>query len=251
FIGSSMIYNLEAESIDVTSVTLKWLLNSSASGNYTYRIEFVNGTNGTPVQILGLNDTKAKITDLIPGTKYIFTVFAVADDTEAEEERASIDVYTRPSQVVTFEAESIGVTSVTLKWVVTDSASDSYMYRIEFVNDTFVENRTFSDIRGEITELIPGTMYNFTVFAIAADNETEGEGKSTQLYTRPSRVATLEAESIGETSVTLKWVMNDNASNTYTYRIEVVNGTNGTPVKNLTSTKTEAKITDLIPGTEY
>ncbi|NXI22469.1 PTPRJ phosphatase, partial [Sterrhoptilus dennistouni] len=251
FTGPNQVLDLEAESIDVTSVTLKWVMNDNASNTYTYRIEVVNGTNGTPVKNLTSTKTEAKITDLIPGTEYNFTVFAVAADNETEGEGKSTQLFTRPSQVVTFEAESIGVTSVTLKWVVTDSASDSYMYRIEFVNDTFVENQTFSDIRGEITELIPGTMYNFTVFAIAADNETEGEGKSTQLYTRPSRVATLEAESIGETSVTLKWVMNDNASNTYTYRIEVVNDTNGTLVKNLTSTETEAKITDLIPGTEY
>ncbi|NXR83556.1 PTPRJ phosphatase, partial [Pycnonotus jocosus] len=253
FTGPSRVLDLQAESIGVTSVTLKWVVNDSASDTYTYRIEVVNGTNGTLVKNRTLSDTKAEIKELIPGTMYIFTVFAVAAD-NGTGEGVSIDLYTRPSRVLDLQAESIGVTSVTLKWVVNDSASDTYTYRIEVVNGTngtLVKNLTLSDTKAEITELIPGTMYIFTVFAVAADNETEGEGASIDLYTRPSRVLDLQAESIGVTSVTLKWVVNDSASDTYTYRIEVVNGTNGTLVKNLTLSDTKAEIKELIPGTMY
>ncbi|NXM96724.1 PTPRJ phosphatase, partial [Sylvia borin] len=245
FTGPSRVMDLEAESIGVTSVTLKWVANDSTSGNYTYRIEFENDTS---VQNQRVSDTRAEITDLIPGTNYSFTVFAVAADNKTEGEGESTDVYTRPSRVMDLEAVSIGVTSVTLKWVVNDSASDTYTYRIEFDNGTSVQNQTVSDTRAEITELIPGTKYNFTVFAVAADNKTEGEGASIDIYTRPSQVLDLEAESIGVTSVTLKWVMNDSASDTYTYRIEVVSDMF---VKNLTSIETRAEITDLIPGRMY
>ncbi|XP_058716080.1 receptor-type tyrosine-protein phosphatase eta isoform X2 [Poecile atricapillus] len=243
--GSSPIYGLTAESIGVTSVILKWVVNDSASNSYTYRIEVVNDTF---VKNLTSSDTKAEITELIPGTLYNFTVFAVAEDNETE--GVSISLYTRSSPIVDLKAESIGVTSVVLKWVVDDSASNSYTYRIEVVNDTFVKNLTSSDTKAEITELIPGTLYNFTVFAVAADNETEGEGRSMGLYTRPSRVHDLKAET-GVTSVILKWMVNDSASNSYTYRVEVVNGTNDTPVKNLTSSETKAEIAELIPGTLY
>ncbi|XP_058716089.1 receptor-type tyrosine-protein phosphatase eta isoform X3 [Poecile atricapillus] len=241
--GSSPIYGLTAESIGVTSVILKWVVNDSASNSYTYRIEVVNDTF---VKNLTSSDTKAEITELIPGTLYNFTVFAVAEDNETE--GVSISLYTRSSPIVDLKAESIGVTSVVLKWVVDDSASNSYTYRIEVVNDTFVKNLTSSDTKAEITELIPGTLYNFTVFAVAADNETEGEGRSMGLYTRPSPIVDLKAESIGVTSVILKWVVDDSASNSYTYRIEVVNDTF---VKNLTSSDTKAEITELIPGTLY
>ncbi|CAN8214728.1 unnamed protein product [Coccothraustes coccothraustes] len=250
----SQVHDLKAESIGVNSVTLKWVVNDSASNTYTYRIEVVNGTNGTPVNNVTSSETRAEITELIPGTLYNFTVFAVAADNETEGEGNPIHVYTRPSPVVDLKAESIGVTSVTLKWVVNDSTSDTYTYRIEVVNGTNgtpVKNVTSKETRAEITGLIPGTLYNFTVFAVAADNETEGEGVPIHLYTRPSPVLDLKAESIGVTSVTLKWVVNDSASDTYTYRIEVVNGTNDTPVKNVTSNETRAEITELIPGTPY
>ncbi|NWT99700.1 PTPRJ phosphatase, partial [Urocynchramus pylzowi] len=240
----SQVLDLEAESIGVTSVTLKWVVNDSASNTYTYRIEVVNGTF---VKNVTSSETKAEITGLIPGTLYNFTVFAVAADHETEGEGVPRDLYTRPSPVLDLEAESIGVTSVTLKWVVNDSASNTYTYRIEVVNGTFVKNVTSSETKAEITGLIPGTLFNFTVFAVAADHET-GEEVSIDVYTKPSQVLDLEAESIGVTSVTLKWVVNDSASNTYTYRIEVVNGTF---VKNVTSSETKAEITELIPGTLY
>ncbi|XP_053836740.1 receptor-type tyrosine-protein phosphatase eta, partial [Vidua macroura] len=247
----SPVLDLEAESIGVTSVTLKWVVNDSASDSYTYRIEVVNGTNGTFVRSVTSSETKAEITGLIPGTLYSFTVFAVAADHETEGERSPMHLYTRPSPVLDLKAESIGVTSITLKWVVNDSASDSYTYRIEVVNDIPVKNVTSNENKAEITELIPGTLYNFTVFAVAVHDETEGEGVSIDLYTRPSPVLDLEAESIGVTSVTLKWVVNDSASDSYTYRIEAVNGTNGTFVRSVTSSETKAEITGLIPGTLY
>ncbi|NXR52816.1 PTPRJ phosphatase, partial [Hippolais icterina] len=245
YMRPSRVLDLNAESIGVTSVILKWVVNDGASDTYTYRIEVVNDTF---VQNLTFSDTRAEITELMPGTLYNFTVSAVAADNETEGEGRSIDLYTRPSQVLDLKAESVGVTSVTLKWVVNDSASDTHTYRIEVVNDTFVQNLTFSDTKAEITELMPGTLYNFTVSAVAADNETEGEGRSIDLYTRPSQVLDLKAESVGVTSVTLKWVANDSASDTYTYRIEVVNDTF---VQNLTFRDTKAEITELMPGTLY
>ncbi|NXA68714.1 PTPRJ phosphatase, partial [Mohoua ochrocephala] len=240
----SPVVDLKAENVGVTSVNLTWA-NDNASASYTYRIEVVNGTF---VKNLTFSDTKAEITELIPGTMYKFTVFAVAADNKTEGEGSSIFLYTKPSPVVGLEAENVGATSVNLTWVVNDNAAASYTYRIEVVNGTFVKNLTFSDTKAEITELIPGTMYDFTVFAVAADNKTEGEGVSKDLYTKPSPVVDLKAENVGASSVNLTWVANDNAAASYTYRIEVVNGTF---VKNLTFSDTKAEITELIPGTMY
>ncbi|NXO44805.1 PTPRJ phosphatase, partial [Locustella ochotensis] len=77
---------------------------------------------------------------------------------------------------------------------------------IEFVNDTFVKNLTLSDIKAEITELIPGTLYNFTVFAVAADNETKGAGVSTVLYTIPVSVNSFQCEPVAKQPfLILKW----------------------------------------------
>uniref|UniRef100_A0A8C5X5E3 Receptor-type tyrosine-protein phosphatase eta n=1 Tax=Malurus cyaneus samueli TaxID=2593467 RepID=A0A8C5X5E3_9PASS len=246
FTEPSPVLDLKAEYVGETSVNLTWSVGNATSGLYTYRIQFENGTSG---KNLTSNDTKAQITGLIPGTKYNFTVFAVAADNTTGEGVLTGFVlpFTEPSPVLDLKAEYVGVTSVILTWVMNDSASDSYTYRIQIVNGTSGKDLTSNDTKAEITELIPGTMYNFTVFAVAADNETEGEGGFIFLYTS-NPVLDLKAEYVGVTSVILTWVMNDSASDSYTYRIQFENGTSG---KDLTSNDTKAEITELIPGTMY
>ncbi|XP_061319032.1 receptor-type tyrosine-protein phosphatase eta isoform X4 [Pezoporus flaviventris] len=241
----SRALDLKEGYVGVISVNLSWTANDTASNSYMYRIEVVSGTS---VMNLTSNVTEAAITELIPGTMYNFTVFAVAADGQTEGEGVSLSLYTKPSPVLDFKAEYVGVTSVNLSWAVNNTASNSYTYRIEVVTDASIMNLTSSVTEAEIAELIPGTMYNFTVFAVAADGQTEGEGVSISLYTKPSPVFDLKAEYVGVTSVNLSWAVNDTASNSYTYRIEVVIDTS---IMNLTSNVTEAAITELIPGTMY
>ncbi|KAM6115162.1 receptor-type tyrosine-protein phosphatase eta [Pterocles gutturalis] len=241
----SPVHDLKAVYVGVASVNLTWAVNDTASDAYTYRIDVVNGSS---VNNLTSSVTKAEVTELIPGTMYNFTVFAVAADGQTEGEGASISLYTEPSPVLDLKAEYVGVTSVNLTWAVNNAASNSYTYRIDVVNGSSVSNLTSSVPEVEVTELIPGTMYNFTVFAVAADGQTEGEGVSITLYTKPSPVHDLKAEYVGVTSVNLTWAVNDIASRSYIYRIEVVNGLS---VSNLTSSDTEVEVTELIPGTMY
>ncbi|NXT77864.1 PTPRJ phosphatase, partial [Zapornia atra] len=241
----SPVLHLKAEYVGETSVDVMWVMNDTASRSYTYRIEVENGAS---VKNLTSNLTEVEITELIPGTMYNFTVFAVVAGGLSEGEGVSIMLDTRPSPVLHLQAEYVGVTSINLTWVMNDTASRSYTYRIEVENGASVKNLTSNLTEVEITELIPGTMYNFTVFAVVADGQTEGEGVSISQYTRPSPVLHLQAEYVGVTSINLTWVVNDTASRSYTYRIEVENGAS---VKNLTSNLTEVEITELIPGTMY
>ncbi|KAM7108363.1 receptor-type tyrosine-protein phosphatase eta isoform 3-T3 [Ciconia maguari] len=239
------VLDLKAEYVGVTYVSLTWAVNNNASNSYTYRIEVLSSAS---VRNLTSNVTKATITELIPGTLYNFTVFAVVNDNETEEEELSISLYTKPSPVLDLKAEYVGVTSVNLTWAVNNTISSSYTYRIEVVNDTYIRNLTSNVTEVEITELIPGTMYNFTVFAVAAGGQTEGEGVSISLYTKPSPIHDLNAEYVGAEKVNLMWAVSDTASSSYTYRIEVINDTF---IRNLTSNVTKVEITELIPGTMY
>ncbi|KFP89958.1 Receptor-type tyrosine-protein phosphatase eta, partial [Apaloderma vittatum] len=215
----SPVLDLKAEYIGETSVNLTWEVDNTASSPYTYRIEVVNGSSHRNLT----SGVKAvEITELIPGTMYNVTVFAVAADGQTEGGGVPISLYTKPSPVLDLKAEYVGETSVNLTWVVSDTAS--YTYRIEVVNGSSHRNLTSGVNAVEITELIPGTMYNVTVFAVAADGQTEGEGVPISLYTKPSPVLDLKAEYVGETSVNLTWEVDNTASSSYTYRIEVVNG---------------------------
>ncbi|NWR71897.1 PTPRJ phosphatase, partial [Centropus unirufus] len=245
FTEPSPVLDLKVEYVGLTSVNLTWVVNDTASSSYTYRIEVVSGTFARNVTS---NFTEVEITGLLPGTLYSFTVFAVAADGETEGDGRPIKLFTEPSPVLDLKVEYVGVTSVNLTWVVNDAASSSYTYRIEVVNGTFARNVTSNFTEVEIPALLPGTLYSFTVFAVAADGETEGEGRSVELYTEPSPVLDLEVEYVGLTSVNVTWVVNDTASDSYTYRVEVVNGTFA---RNVMSSVTKVEITGLLPGTLY
>ncbi|XP_056209574.1 receptor-type tyrosine-protein phosphatase eta isoform X3 [Falco biarmicus] len=241
----SPVQDLKAEYVGAEKVSLTWAVNTTASSSYTYRIEVVSGTS---VRNLTSTVTTTKITELFPGTMYSFTVFAVAADGQTEGEAMSISLYTKPSPVQDLKAEYVGAEKVSLTWAVNTTASSSYTYRIEVVSGTSVRNLSSNVTEVEITELFPGTMYSFTVFAVAADGQTEGEAMSISLYTKPSPVQDLKAEYVGAEKVSLTWAVNTTASSSYTYRIEVVSGTFD---RNLTSTVTTTKITELFPGTMY
>nr|XP_009672778.1 PREDICTED: receptor-type tyrosine-protein phosphatase eta [Struthio camelus australis] len=244
----SPILDLKAEYVGLSYVNLTWTVNDAASNSYTYRIEIKS--DGTADRNLTSSVTKAEIADLQPGTLYTFTVFAKPANNMSEELGLSASLYTRPSPVLDLTAPYIGTEIVNLAWTVNDAALNSYTYRIEIKSDgTSPRNLTSNVTRAEIADLQPGTLYTFTVFAVAADAQTEGEGVPISLYTRPSPILDLKAEYVGLSYVNLTWTVNDAASNSYTYRIEIKS--DGTSPRNLTSNVTRAEIADLQPGTLY
>ncbi|XP_021257118.1 receptor-type tyrosine-protein phosphatase eta isoform X3 [Numida meleagris] len=241
----SPVLDLRAEYVGVTSVNLTWMVNDTALTTYTYRIEVKNATF---ISNEMSNITEIEITGLTPGTFYNFKVFATPVNSTTEEEGLSLNLYTKPSPVFDLKAVYVGVTSVNLTWTVNDTASASYTYRVEVTSDSFADNLTLNVMMAEITGLIPGTLYSFKVFAVVADNQTEGEGAFTSLYTKPSPVFDLKAEYVGMTSVNLTWMVNDTASASYTYRIQVANETF---VNEMRSNVIGIVVTGLIPGTSY
>ncbi|KAL2303534.1 hypothetical protein Nmel_008805 [Mimus melanotis] len=223
--GSSLIYNVTAESIGVTSVKLKWEVNDNASDlNTTYRINVVNRTDDTPVINLTTNKTEAEITNLIPGTLYRFTVFAVVGDINGTEEGEGVSIEQYTSDINgTEEGEGVSIEQYTSKsqffaslflvlcFVVQDRALPTYPRLINVVNrtdDTPVINLTSSEAEAEITNLIPGTLYRFTVFAVVGDvNGTEeGEGMSIEQSTVPLSVNSFQCEPVAKQPfLILKW----------------------------------------------
>ncbi|NXA51643.1 PTPRJ phosphatase, partial [Nothocercus julius] len=247
FTEPSPVLDLKAENVGPTYVNLTWTMNDSASESYTYRIEIES--NGAAIRNETSTVTKIDIADLEPGTLYRFTVSAKPGNSTSEEDGLSISLFTKFSPVLHLKAGYVGLETVNLTWTVNDTASKSYTYRIAIEsNGTSIRNETSKVPEAEIADLEPGTLYSFTVFAVAADAQTEGEGVSIELYTKPSPVRDLTAQYIGPRQVNLRWTAND-SSVSYTYRIEIES--NGTTIRNETSNVPEAEILDLEPGTLY
>ncbi|NXE52400.1 PTPRJ phosphatase, partial [Casuarius casuarius] len=233
----SPVLGLQVEDVGQTSVNLMWTVNDTASNSYTYRIEIKS--DGTSIRNQTSDVTKAGIADLHPGMLYSFTVFAVAADAQTEGEGVSISLYTSKSQP----------SHPCLWWTVCCCTAQGCTHLPIKSDGTADRNLTSNVTKAEIGDLHPGTLYNFTVFAVAADAQTEGAGVPLSLYTRKEAPCLSCAKDVGQTYVNLTWTVNDTASNSYTYRIEIKS--DGTADRNLTSDVTKAEIGDLHPGTLY
>ncbi|XP_027557612.1 receptor-type tyrosine-protein phosphatase eta [Neopelma chrysocephalum] len=109
---------------------------------------------------------------------------------------------TLSSPVYDLKAKYVGMTSVILTWLVNGTASNSC--RIEYGKDTSTKSLMTNETEIEITDLIPGTMYNFIVFA--AVDGTETEGVPLRVYTKPASVNSFWCEPVAKQPfLMLKW----------------------------------------------
>ncbi|KYO22132.1 receptor-type tyrosine-protein phosphatase eta isoform A [Alligator mississippiensis] len=247
----SPVFAVQAIHISTDQVNLTWKNNDAAAAKYTYEIQFFKDGNLTvwpeKPQIMG-----AVITGLEPGTLYNFTIYPLAPDNTTRGDGNSTSVYTKPSPVFAVQAINISTDQVSLTWKNNDAAAAKYTYEIQFFKDG---NLTFWPEKPQITGAVitglePGTLYNFTIYPLAPDNTTRGDGNSTSVYTEPSPVFDIQAIDISTDYVNLTWKNDDSAADNYIYVIEIFKHGTLFP-SNKTFPKREAVITGLEPGTSY
>ncbi|XP_019375245.1 PREDICTED: receptor-type tyrosine-protein phosphatase eta isoform X2 [Gavialis gangeticus] len=247
----SPVFAIQAIVISTDQVNLTWENNDSAAGNYTYEIEiFKDGSSFLWPERPQI--TEAVITGLEPGTLYNFTIYPLAPDNTTKGDGNSVTVYTKPSPVSAIQAMNIRTDQVNLTWKNNDSAADNYTYEIEIFGDG---NSILWPERPQITEAVitglePGTLYNFTIYPLAPDNTTKGDGNSVTVYTKPSPVSAIQAMNIRTDQVNLTWKNNDSAADNYTYEIEIFGDGNSILWPERPQI-TGAVIIGLEPGTLY
>uniref|UniRef100_A0A8C4WLZ2 Receptor-type tyrosine-protein phosphatase eta n=1 Tax=Gopherus evgoodei TaxID=1825980 RepID=A0A8C4WLZ2_9SAUR len=274
------VFNIEVSNVSTHEVSLTWENKDAAASEYSYRILIANETSST--RNMMSSTTKAVITGLNPGTFYQFTIFPCAADNKTEGDPNSTLIYTsksfkpgvfctfeifplaadnkteghpnrtKPSPVSDIQATNISTEQVTLTWENNDTAAPNYTYVIYTDGNGIspTRNQTSQNKNAVIVGLRPGTLYNFTIVPLAADNMTKGDPKVIHIYTKPSAVSNLKVINVGTTEVTLTWQNNDAEASKYTYRI--LYGDYGTSVRqNITSQTMNATLTGLQPGTSY
>nr|XP_032621408.1 receptor-type tyrosine-protein phosphatase eta isoform X2 [Chelonoidis abingdonii] len=244
------VFNIEVSNVSTHEVSLTWENKDAAASEYSDRILIANEPSSTRNMIS--NTRKALITDLNPGTFYQFTIFPRAADKKTEGDPNSTLIYTKPSPVSDIQATYISTEQVTLTWENNDTAAPNYTYMIYTDGNGIspTRNQTSQNKNAVILGLRPGTLYDFTIVPLAADNMAEGDPKVIHIYTKPSAVSNLKVINVGTTEVTLTWQNSDAEASNYTYKI--LYGDYGTSVQqNITSQTTNATITGLQPGTSY
>ncbi|XP_015678171.2 receptor-type tyrosine-protein phosphatase eta [Protobothrops mucrosquamatus] len=194
----SPVYDIKAENINTTSLDLSWKTNDTNASNYIYLI-YIDGHSFTFFS----NTTHVSIPKLEPGRFYKFVISAQISGSKTEGDPNEIKVYTKPSSVFDIRVEDVSTTVVNVSWKSPDAAASTYSYRILIGG----KSDKISPITStEISELNPGTVYQFSIYSIAADNKTEGIPKSIIHCTNPASVDRLDCNPVEKKAeLSLNW----------------------------------------------
>ncbi|XP_070620658.1 receptor-type tyrosine-protein phosphatase eta [Erythrolamprus reginae] len=246
FTKPSPVHSIHAENITNTTLILSWKNDDKNASSYTYQIVVVG-----PGELNNISSNKSSetITNLQPGTRYVFQIYAVLNGGETKGNPNETVVYTKPSPVYDINAENITSTSLDLKWKNNDTNASNYTYRIHIDGPGHSDNKTSNVTYVSIPYLKPGILYRFEIYAqLDDDDKTEGDPSEISVYTRPSAVHDIEFENVTTTTLDIKWKNNDTNASNYTYQI-YINGTSYFESK--TSNTPYLKVDGLEAGALY
>ena len=224
---------VSANTLTQTAVKLTWAVTSGATSYYVYKNGSLYGS--------AITTNTASITGLTASTLYTFTVLA-SNSGGSSAQSAGLPVTTLPNAPaaptsLAVSANTLTQTTVTLTWATTTGATSYNVYENGSKYSSLVQNTSV-----QITGLIAGTTYSFTVSAVNAG----GEGTQSAAYSVTTLIGVptgLTVSSVTQTSATLSWAAATGATSYNVYK-------NGIKFSSLV-TNTSAPITGLTVGTTY
>ncbi|XP_046715731.1 receptor-type tyrosine-protein phosphatase eta-like [Silurus meridionalis] len=214
FTNPDIVSNLSVSNKTTSSVSLNW---NEPNG---YRSYFtVQWNNGSVNNIINSLITSYTVTGLTAGVNYTYTVSAVAADTQTTGSPTQISAFTSNGEI-------------------------SY-YVVQYDNFSTNISTTTEFTRTNITNLTPGVQYTFKVFAVVADNKTEGNFNYISAYTKPDVVKDLSVIEITTRSLFLNWT--EPIGKRSFFKVQWSNNI----TLNSTTSNTFYNITNLSPGVNY
>ncbi|XP_047675780.1 titin [Tachysurus fulvidraco] len=233
------VSNLTAVNVTTTSISLQWTEAMGKISHYVIKYENFNTTVSETTEITMIN-----INNLTPGVQYTFKVFAVAADNRTEGNYSCVSAYTKPDVPKNLTVTNITTSSLFLIW--TRPIGERFFFKVQWSNDNITMNSTTRNTFFNITELSPGVQYTFKVFAVAADNRTEGNYSCVSAYTKPDVPKNLIVTNITTSSLFLHWTQPIGERFFF-----IVKWCNDNITMNTTSRNTFFNITELSPGVSY
>ncbi|XP_059391407.1 receptor-type tyrosine-protein phosphatase eta-like [Carassius carassius] len=205
--------------INISSVTtstgnVSWSEGPGAKNISHYRVEVTGDKN----QTFNQKNLFQYIETLTAGTLYKVQVFPVKCDRDLNPQ--NISFYTLPSDVQNLIVVSVTDVSANLNWSKPDGNHD--FYSVAFINASKGEEHKCDNEGCTITDLIPGTEYEFTVKAVV--NKTiQGVPSKVSDYTKPSTVRKLRSADNDSTVIMAFWDPPTGSHSGYRYCLKEVN----------------------------
>ncbi|XP_061057747.1 receptor-type tyrosine-protein phosphatase eta [Eubalaena glacialis] len=237
----SPVSDFRVTSVSTREIGLAW--NSNDSNSFEIYITWdETGVRQTTTE------QSIVIGGLYPGTKYRFDIFPQGPN-GTKGDSQTVYGTTDCSAVFDICVVNVTTTDMQLVWRNTDNVT-GYIYCVVIQSEHGSNQTNSSHEAITLRGLIPGTLYNITIFPEM--NDTRGSSNSTAQYTRPSNVSNIEVRT-NTTAATLNWQNFDEASFRYTYRLLIEqdgNSSKATPIVTGIGI-TCATVTELTPGSSY
>ncbi|XP_037623767.1 receptor-type tyrosine-protein phosphatase eta isoform X4 [Sebastes umbrosus] len=225
----------------VESINFTWSFPENMDHNQcNFSVSSING-----FFLIGTN--WFRLDNLQSGSPYNISVVTIGVY-NYESTTVTTENYTRPYPVTMLRQTKITTNAVTLAWEQPESKS-SYRYVVKATNGSFYSSEEVLNKHKEITGLLSGSNYSFTVTTQTADG-TEAAAVTVSYFTRPYSIGQLEAETLNTTAVRLVWMKPLEYKTEYTYRVEST-GFGSQKTKNETLALEVTEISQLSPGTNY
>ncbi|XP_046716064.1 receptor-type tyrosine-protein phosphatase eta-like [Silurus meridionalis] len=151
--------------------------------------------------------------------------------------------FTEPDTVSNLTAVNVTTSSILLHWI---RAMGEISYYVVQYDDFSTNISTTTELTMiNITNLTPGVQYTFKVFAVVADNKTEGNSSYISAYTKPDVVKDLNVTEITTSSLFLNWT--EPIGKSSFFKVQWSNNI----TLNSTTSNTFYNITNLSPGVNY
>ncbi|XP_056306689.1 receptor-type tyrosine-protein phosphatase eta [Danio aesculapii] len=180
------------------SVNLSWSAGPGAKNISHYRVEITGDYN----QTFNKTDLSAEITSLTSGTLYRAQVFPVKCGRDLNPQ--NISFYTLPSAVIDLTVLNVTTDSAFLNWSRPDGNQDFYLVIVEDLIYGDNKTKNCSKKPWNSTDLTPGVLYNFTVFAVV-NMTTYGVPSKVSVYTNPSKVKNLIPGNNESNAIVANW----------------------------------------------
>uniref|UniRef100_A0A6P7G206 protein-tyrosine-phosphatase n=1 Tax=Diabrotica virgifera virgifera TaxID=50390 RepID=A0A6P7G206_DIAVI len=240
--------------VDSNNVTLEWprpegrvdiyivKWKETGSGSHLNKQNISQNQNGTgPVRML--------IGDLMPGVEYAFEIQAISNDLQSE--ITVVKARTMPliqSEVVVVNKQQ-STDTISLRYTPTPiSISRFDTYRFSLSDPSIPDKEKAandSDRFVTFTGLVPGRLYNITVWTLSKDVASQPLQRQDRLYPEP--ITSINSTYISDTEVTLAWSLPHGEFNAFEVQYLT---TENIFIQNLTTHNTII-INDLKPHRNY
>jgi subtilisin family serine protease len=245
---------LAAAAVNTTKVNLSWTDNSSFEQGFRIERSVDGGLTWLSSGSAGDNETAHTVTNLVPGTAYLFRLRAYEGSTNGDySNSASASTFAPPDAPLNLNGAGVGSTKITLTW--TNASSYQTGMKIERsldgLNWAQVGTASSTATSWSNTNLSPATAYQYRLRAI--ESSTNGP------YSDPVTVATLApplapgnvtATQVSATSVRIAWT--DTCGYETGFKVErSLDGATWTQVGSTGANATNSTNSGLSPHTTY